>query len=97
MTEREIFLGALDKEEAAARAAYLDATYVGRPALRQRVEALLRSHREADSFLNVPAMEQVAAAEAPLTFLEPSRRSWRVFWGTDASSFPGWEARPGWT
>jgi WD40 repeat protein/tRNA A-37 threonylcarbamoyl transferase component Bud32 len=72
MTEREIFLTALD-EAPAARAAYLEAACAGRPALRQRVEQLLRSHQEADTFLNVPAMEQVAAAEASLAFLAPSR------------------------
>jgi serine/threonine protein kinase len=73
MTEREIFLGALEKEEAAARAAYLDTACAGRPALRQRVEELLRSHQEADTFLNVPAIEQLAAAEASLAFLAPPR------------------------
>jgi hypothetical protein len=62
MTEREIFLGALDRKGARARAAYLDAACAGRPALRQRVEALLRSHREAGDFLGVPALEQLARA-----------------------------------
>ena len=32
MTEREIFLGALEREEPAARTAYLDATCAGRTA-----------------------------------------------------------------
>jgi WD40 repeat protein/serine/threonine protein kinase len=73
MTEREIFLGALEQEGPAARAAYLDAACAGRPALRQRVEELLRSHQEADTFLNVPAVEQLVAAEASLAFLGPSR------------------------
>jgi WD40 repeat protein/tRNA A-37 threonylcarbamoyl transferase component Bud32 len=71
MTERTIFLAALEREDPAARAAYLDAACAGQPALRRRVEELLRSHREADTFLDVPVMEQVAAAEASLAFLGP--------------------------
>jgi WD40 repeat protein/tRNA A-37 threonylcarbamoyl transferase component Bud32 len=71
MTEREIFWGALEKQDPAARAAYLDVACAGRPALRQRIEALLQSHQEAGTFLDVPAVEQVAAAEASLSFLQP--------------------------
>jgi hypothetical protein len=63
MREREIFLRALEADDADARAAYLDSACAGRPALRDRVEALLRSHAEADTFLEVPAMEQMAAAD----------------------------------
>ncbi len=73
MTEREIFLDALEQDDPAARAAYLDAACAGRPALRRRVEDLLRSHQEADTFLDVPAMEQVAAADQSLAFLGPPR------------------------
>jgi hypothetical protein len=73
MSERSIFLGALDREDPAVRAAYLDTACAGKPALRQRVEELLRSHREAGTFLDVPAPEQLAAADAEqsLTFLGP--------------------------
>jgi tRNA A-37 threonylcarbamoyl transferase component Bud32 len=71
MTEREIFLTALEQKDAAARAAYLDVACAGRPALRRRVEELLRYHREDTTFLNVPAMEQLAAAEESLAFLGP--------------------------
>ncbi len=73
MTEREIFLGALDRKGAGERAAYLDAACAGRPALRQRIEALLRSHREAGDFLGVPALKQLADAEQSLAFLAPAR------------------------
>jgi serine/threonine protein kinase len=69
MTEREIFLDALEREDSAARAAFLDVACAGRPALRRRVEELLRYHRENPRFLNVPAMEQLAAAEKSLAFL----------------------------
>jgi WD40 repeat protein/serine/threonine protein kinase len=71
MTEREIFLDALERKDPADRAAYLDAACAGRPALRRRVEELLRLHREDTAFLNVPAMEQLAAAEESLAFLRP--------------------------
>src|SRR5262249_36399784 len=71
MSERTIFLGALDREDPAERAAYLDAACAGDPALRQRVEQLLRSHEQAEAFLAVPALEQLAAAEKSLAFLGP--------------------------
>jgi WD40 repeat protein/tRNA A-37 threonylcarbamoyl transferase component Bud32 len=73
MNERTIFLGALEREDPAARAAYLDRACAGQPALRQRVEELLRSHQEADAFLTESAMEQLQAAEQSLAFLGPPR------------------------
>src|SRR3954447_12040839 len=72
MTERDVFLNALEHGDPAMRAAYLDAACAGRPALRCRVEALLRCHSEDPAFLNVPVMEQLAAAEESLGFLGPS-------------------------
>jgi WD40 repeat protein/serine/threonine protein kinase len=71
MTERMIFLNALEKESVAARAAYLDEACAGRPALRRRVEELLRSHEAIDTFLEVPAMEQMEAINQSLAFLGP--------------------------
>jgi hypothetical protein len=73
MSERTIFLGALDREDPAERATYLDAVCAGKPGLRQRIEDLLRSHREAGTFLDVPAPEQIAAAGLPPAFPEPPR------------------------
>ncbi len=73
MTERTIFLGALEREDPGERAAYLDCACAGQPALRRQVEELLRSHREAGTFLDVPAPEQLAAAEQSLAFLGPPR------------------------
>jgi serine/threonine protein kinase len=70
MTEREIFLDALELEDPAAHAAFLDAACAGRPALRQRIEELLRYHRVDTTFLNVPVMEQLAD-ERSLDFLGP--------------------------
>jgi hypothetical protein len=37
LNERTIFLGALDREDPAERAAYLDAACAGDPALRQQI------------------------------------------------------------
>ncbi len=69
MTERSVFLEALEHRDPAARAAFLDRACAGRPQLRERVEELLHSHAEADTFLQVPALEQLAAADQSLAFL----------------------------
>jgi hypothetical protein len=73
MTERDIFLGALQREDPAARAAYIDEACAGRPALRRRVENLLRHHLVDPEFLNEPAMAQLLATEESLAFLAPSK------------------------
>ena len=52
---KEIFLEAAEQPDEAARAAYLDRPAGAMPALRDRVEALLRSHDPAGSFLGTPA------------------------------------------
>jgi eukaryotic-like serine/threonine-protein kinase len=67
MSERTLFLTALDKADPDERRAYLDRACTGDAALRQRVEALLRSHDgAAGSFLDIPAVAQVAAASRPV-------------------------------
>jgi WD40 repeat protein/serine/threonine protein kinase len=71
MTERQVFLSALDRTDPTARAAYLDAACAGQPELRRRIEELLRSHDQADAFLAVPAVQQMAAADQSLAFLGP--------------------------
>ena len=73
MSERSIFLNALDREDPAARAAYLDEACAGNPELRQRIERLLRSHQVKDTFLEVPAPEQLVRGDQELTFLAPPR------------------------
>jgi hypothetical protein len=73
MSERSLFLNALDRKGPAARAAYLDAACAGRPELRQRIGRLLQSQEVGDTFLDVPAPEQLARADRALTFLAPSR------------------------
>ncbi len=77
MTEQDIFEQALDKTPE-GRAAFLEVACDGDATLRRRLEALLRSHGEAQGFLDVPAVEQLAAADAgpataaaDLAFLAP--------------------------
>jgi serine/threonine protein kinase/formylglycine-generating enzyme required for sulfatase activity len=55
MTEREIFFAVFDRD-LASRAQFLDNACAGDAALRARVEALLRSHETAGSFLGTPAV-----------------------------------------
>jgi serine/threonine protein kinase len=83
MTERDIFLHALDRADPAARAAFLDDACAGRPALRRRVEALLRFHQQDPAFLNVPAMEQLARAGESLDFLRPPAERGSLGWLDD--------------
>src|SRR5262249_7113014 len=52
---KEIFLEAAELPDEAARAAFLDRACGGDAGLRARVEALLRSHDPAGSFLGTPA------------------------------------------
>jgi WD40 repeat protein/tRNA A-37 threonylcarbamoyl transferase component Bud32 len=78
MSERSIFLNALDREDPAERAAYLDEACAGKPELRKRIERLLRSHAVVDTFLDVPAPEQLARGDQALTFLAPSSEPGRL-------------------
>ncbi len=69
MTERELFLAALDLDDPRARALALDRACAGDAALRAKVEALLKSHEEAGSFLLGSA---VLDGDDTLTQHEPS-------------------------
>ncbi len=55
---KEIFLGAAEQPDEAARAAYLDRACGDDAGLRDRVEALIRSHDPAGSFLGTPAVNR---------------------------------------
>jgi WD40 repeat protein/serine/threonine protein kinase len=72
MNERTIFLNALEARDPERRCAYLDFACAGNPALRERIEALLRSHQQLDTFLEVPAIEQIVQDDQRLGFLAPS-------------------------
>jgi serine/threonine protein kinase/tetratricopeptide (TPR) repeat protein len=85
MSERDIFIAALQKDDPAERRAYLDEVCAGQPQRREQVEALLRLHENAGSFLARPAVEPAgtgpftpppdaagpAAPEGPGTVLGP--------------------------
>jgi hypothetical protein len=60
MNERSIFLEALDQADPTQRSAYLDKACAGDAALRQHVEALLKTHSAAGGFLDRLAPERVA-------------------------------------
>jgi tetratricopeptide (TPR) repeat protein len=64
---KELFLAALEKDQAAERSAYLDAACGVDRDLRQRVDVLLARHEAAGSFLESPASAGVATVdEQPL-------------------------------
>src|SRR5437773_5971920 len=56
--ELEIFAGALKSTDPEQRAAYLDQACGGDAELRQRVEALLKAHADAGTFLQSPAVPE---------------------------------------
>jgi serine/threonine protein kinase/tetratricopeptide (TPR) repeat protein len=63
MNERDLFMAALQIEDAAERSAYLDRECVGKTALRQRLEALLGAFEQAGSFLQQPAGDPRATSD----------------------------------
>src|SRR4051794_19874235 len=65
MSERDIFIAALEVKDPAARAAYLERACDGDAELRRRVEGLLGAHGRAGEFLGRPAVEQLAAQGGP--------------------------------
>src|SRR5262249_26985759 len=72
MTERDIFLALLDLPDEAAKAAYLDRACGGNAALRARVEALIRSHENAGSFLGKPAVAPPEPDHAATRAFDPT-------------------------
>src|SRR5262245_32292181 len=83
MSERDIFIAALQQKDPAQRQTYLDEACAGQPGLRQQVEHLLRLHEGAGSFLEQPAAaspatgpfpdeaESASSPEAPGTVIGP--------------------------
>jgi uncharacterized protein (TIGR03067 family) len=65
MTERTIFLQALEREGGQTRTAFLDEACAGDAGLRRRVEQLLHSHSEAGSFLGQPVVGPSSATHDP--------------------------------
>src|SRR3954466_3848125 len=91
MNDETLFAAALEKRSPTERSAFLDEACAGDPALRQRVEALLRTHEKVGDFLERPAVEQMAAGGAPaLTRTEPGSDE-----ADDALAFLRPSTRPG--
>jgi len=72
VTEETIFVTALTKGDPAARAAYLDEACGDDLGLRQRVEALLRTHAKVGNFLERPAIEQLAMTQGKRVIAPPA-------------------------
>ena len=66
MSERDIFIAALEKEDVTQRAAYLDQACGDDVALCRRVNVLLRTHEQAASFLDSPAPDIFATIDEPI-------------------------------
>ena len=64
MRDRDLFIAALQIDDSAKRAAFLDNACSGDLPLRQRVERLLQLHNEAGSFLDKPAAENAGSANS---------------------------------
>jgi serine/threonine protein kinase/tetratricopeptide (TPR) repeat protein len=67
MSERDIFIAALQQADPAQRRAYLDEVCAGQPDLRRQVEHLLRLHEGAGSFLEKPAADSATIGASPTT------------------------------
>jgi eukaryotic-like serine/threonine-protein kinase len=65
MTERSIFLAALDIDDPQERSAYLDRACAGDLALRARVDDLLKAHQQPGDFLDRPAPALSATIDQP--------------------------------
>src|SRR5262245_12306086 len=61
MTERDVFIAALQQEDPDQRRAYLVEACAERPDLHRQVEELLRLHEGAGNFLERPAGEEAAS------------------------------------
>jgi serine/threonine protein kinase/tetratricopeptide (TPR) repeat protein len=67
MSERSIFLSALEVHDPVERAAYLERACAGDLALRRQVEQLLNAHEHPGPFMDHPAAELVATVDEPIT------------------------------
>src|SRR5438874_9570068 len=75
-SEKTIFLEAIEKTDAAARAAFVDGACGNNPSLRAAVEALLQAHEKPQVLLDVPepavrTIDRPPCAEQPGTVIGP--------------------------
>ena len=93
MSERTIFLNALDIADPVARSQFLDRECAGNDGLRREVDALLTAHNGAGAFLEKPAipstgvLPEARVAAAAATSTDPTVE------GTHGSSPPGLKDR----
>jgi eukaryotic-like serine/threonine-protein kinase len=66
MQEQSLFIEVLEKQDPAARAAFLDQACAGDGALRERIERLLQRHQQAGGFLESPAPQFGATVDEPI-------------------------------
>jgi hypothetical protein len=67
MSERALFLDALEIADPVERTAYLDKACGGDLALRAAVEELLKAHADPGPFMDRPAPSLVATVDGPVT------------------------------
>ncbi len=85
MSIEEIFLGALEKPSDSERQLFLDEAFALQPDLRFEVEALLRSHDSAGTFLSQPIVDPIGSgAGKPL---EPSFPELDIYAGKQIGPF----------
>jgi eukaryotic-like serine/threonine-protein kinase len=64
MSERELFIAALQIDDESERSAFLDQSCAGNPELKKRIEALLHAHFETDHRLERPLVDPEAVDSA---------------------------------
>jgi WD40 repeat protein/serine/threonine protein kinase len=74
MTERDIFIAALQEEDPARRQAYLDQACAEQPDMRQQVEGLLRLHEGVGGFLQTALAESAVIGPRPDAVEKPAAR-----------------------
>src|SRR5262245_15051144 len=67
MQEQSLFIAALEKEDAAERATFLEQACAGDAALRHRIERLLARHEQSGTFLGPPADDPYRTSPEPPT------------------------------
>jgi serine/threonine protein kinase/Flp pilus assembly protein TadD len=72
MTERDLFLQALDIKDPAQRVAFLEQAYRDQPALRPLVDQLLKAHEQAGAFLDQPHPAAAVAKPTEAYVPQPS-------------------------
>ena len=92
MTERDIFIAALQREDAIARAVFLGEVCGVDANLRLRIERLLRLHDDAGSFLQNPAEPQFTDAYRPPEAnprFASTGAGWRPHWTLQTAAIAG--------